>query len=262
MLLTIDVGNTNMVFGIFEGERLAGSFRLRTESTATSDEIGLLACTYFERFGWKPGDVEAVVIASVVPPVMYALTSAMVKYFGKTPLVVDDALDPGLPYGALDSDERLGPDSSVACIAAMEKYGKPLVVLDFGTATTVDAVDKHGVYQGGCIAAGLRITLDALTSKASMLPAIELSMPDRVLNATAVGHIQAGVVGGYVGAMEYLIRRAKAELGGDEPIKVVATGGLSRIVADNTDQIDVVDGQLILDGLRILYQRYCEEKQA
>lgn len=155
MLLTIDVGNTNMVFGIFEGERLAGSFRLRTESTATSDEIGLLACTYFERFGWKPGDVEAVVIASVVPPVMYALTSAMVKYFGKTPLVVDDALDPGLPYGALDSDERLGPDRSVACIAAMEKYGKPLVVLDFGTATTVDAVDKHGVYQGGCIAAGL-----------------------------------------------------------------------------------------------------------
>ena len=121
MLLTIDVGNTNMVFGIFEGKQLVGSFRLRTEHSATSDEIGLLACTYFERFGWKPGDAEAVVIASVVPPVMYALTSAMVKYFGRTPLVVDGGLDPGLPYGALDSEERLGPDRSVACVAAMEK---------------------------------------------------------------------------------------------------------------------------------------------
>lgn len=256
MLLVIDVGNTNMVFGIYEGDRLAGSFRLKTDVNRTSDEIGLLAAQYFEKFGLDTGKVEDVIIASVVPPVMYSLTSAIIKYFNRRPLIIDDGVDPGLPY-AVSGDERLGPDRSVACVAALEKYGAPLVVLDFGTATTVDAVSREGAYLGGCITAGVRISTEALFQKTARLPNVELTMPDKVLGCTAVSQIQAGAVMGYIGAMEYLIRRTKQEMGyPEEEIKVVATGGLSRMVADNTDMIDLVDKDLILDGLRLIYRRY------
>ena len=255
MLIAVDVGNTNMVFGIFDGKELAGTFRLKTDANRTSDEIGLLACAYFERFGRHPEEVEAVIIASVVPQVMYSLSSAMIKYFGREPLIIDGNVDPGLPYG-VPGDERLGPDRAVADIAAIAKYGAPLIVLDFGTATTVDALSREGTYLGGCITAGVRISVDALFQKASMLPSVELSVPDTVLGFTAVGQIQAGAVMGYIGSIEYLIRRTKAEMGyPEEEIKVVATGGLARMVADHTDLISRVDGSLILDGLNLIYQR-------
>ena len=260
MLLAIDVGNTNMVFGIYEGDRLAGSFRLKTDVSRTADEIGLLATRYFAQFGLDANGVEDVIIASVVPPVMGALTGAVAKYFSRRPLIIDGGVDPGLPY-AVGGDERLGADRSVACVAALEKYGAPLVVLDFGTATTVDAVSREGAYLGGCIMAGVRISTEALFQKTAMLPNVELAMPDKVLDCTAVGQIQAGAVMGYIGAMEYLIRRAKREMGyPEEEIKVVATGGLARMVADNTDMIDLVDESLILDGLRIIYRRWRAEK--
>lgn len=259
MLLAIDVGNTNMVFGIFEGKNLLGSFRLKTDVNRTSDEIGLLACAYFQKFGLDLGRIEDVIIASVVPPVMHSLTSAVIKYFDRAPLVVDDGVDPGLPYG-VKSDERLGPDRAVADIAAIEKYGAPVIVLDFGTATTLDAISREGAYLGGCITAGVRLMTEALFQKTAHLPNVELAMPETVLGGTAVGQIQAGAVMGYVGSMEYLIRRAKAETGYPErELKVVATGGLARMVADNTDMIDVVDPQLVLDGLRMIHER---EKRA
>ena len=253
MLLAIDVGNTNMEFGVYDGDRLLGSFRMMTKNNATSDEIGLLACQYFERFGIDRTAIEAVMVASVVPQVMYTLSAAMVKYLGLTPIVVDVDVPSGLSYGTLVTDERLGADRAVACVAAMKKCGRPLVVLDFGTATTVDAVSADGVYMGGCISAGLRVTMDALASNAAMLPNVELNKPEKVLNFTAVGHIQAGVVGGYVGAMEYLIRQAKQELGCPD-VKVVATGGLARLITKHTDLIDIVDGELILDGLRMIWE--------
>lgn len=253
MLLAIDVGNTNMEFGVYDGDKLLGSFRMMTKNNATSDEIGLLACQYFERFGIDRTAIEAVMVASVVPQVMYTLSAAMVKYLGLTPIVVDVDVPSGLSYGPLVTDERLGADRAVACVAAMKKYGRPLIVLDFGTATTVDAVSADGVYMGGCISAGLRVTMDALASNAAMLPNVELNKPEKVLNFTAVGHIQAGVVGGYVGAMEYLIRQAKQELGCPD-VKVVATGGLARLITKHTDLIDIVDGELILDGLRMIWE--------
>lgn len=260
MLLVIDVGNTNMVFGIYAGEQLAGSFRLKTDVNRTSDEIGLLAFQYFEKFELDTSEIEDVIIASVVPPVMYSLTSAIVKYFNCRPLIIDEGVDPGLPYAA-GGDERLGSDRSVACVAAAEKYGAPLVVLDFGTATTVDAVSREGAYLGGCITAGVRISTEALFQKTAKLPNVELAMPDKVLGYTAVKQIQAGAVMGYIGAMEFLIRRAKREMGYPEgEIKVVATGGLSWLVADNTDMIDLVDKNLILDGLRLIYQRYRDKQ--
>lgn len=257
MLLAIDVGNTNMVFGLMEGERLIGSFRLMTDANKTSDEIGLTVCEYFRRFDLEMDQVCDIIIASVVPQVMYTLTSAMRKYFGKDPIIIDDDVDPGLHY---EGDERLGADRSVSCVAAMEKYGKPLVILDFGTATTVDAVNEDGCYLGGCILAGVRISTDALFRQAAMLPRIELIRPASVLGKTTVSQIQAGSVMGYIGAMEYLIRQTKREMGYGDDIKVVATGGLARLVADNTDVIDVVDSQLILDGLRIIYERYREQQ--
>ena len=223
MLLAIDVGNTNMVFGLIEGDALTGSFRLMTDANRTSDEIGLAA--------WE--------------------------YFNKTPIIVDDGVDPGLPYG-VSGDERLGPDRAVACIGAMAKYGAPLIVLDFGTATTLDAVNQAGEYMGGCITAGVRIAADALFTQTAMLPKVELVKPDTVLGCTAVGQIQAGAVVGYIGAMEYLIREAKRELGGGD-IRVVATGGLARLIADNTGLIDDVDPSLILEGLLLIYKRYKEQ---
>ena len=168
--------------------------------------------------------------------------------------LLDEVLDPGLPYVECDSDERLGPDRAAADIAAIAKYGAPLVVLDFGTATTLDAVSREGVYLGGCITAGVQVSIDGLFQKTALLPRVELVKPDTVLSTTAVGQIQAGAVLGYIGAIEYLIRHAKEEIGQPDT-KVVATGGLSRLVADNTELIDVVDPQLVLDGLRIIYER-------
>lgn len=254
MLLVIDVGNTNMEFGIYQGRELKGSFRLMTDANRTSDELGLWICQYFQRFGLDLGQVEDVVIGSVAPQVMHTLSRAVRTYVGKVPLIIDEDLDPRLPYVECDSDERLGPDRAVADIAAIEKYGAPLIVLDFGTATTLDAVSKDGVYLGGCITAGVRVSIDGLFQKTALLPRVELVKPDTVLGLTAVGQIQAGAVMGYIGAIEYLIRQAKAEMGG-EGIKVVATGGLARMVAESTDLIDIIDPQLVLDGLRIIYER-------
>ena len=234
MLMAIDVGNTNMVFGLLDGERLVGSFRLMTDANRTSDEIGLTVCEYFRRFDLTMDQVTDIIIASVVPQVMYTLTSAIIKYFGKKPIIIDEDVSTGIRY---QGDDRLGADRSVSCVAAMEKYGKPLVVLDFGTATTVDALSPDGEYLGGCILAGIRVSTDALFHQAAMLPRIELIRPASVLGKNTIAQIPGG-----------------------ENATVVATGGLARLIADNTDLIDVVDGQLILDGLRIIYERYQADK--
>ena len=260
MLLVIDVGNTNMEFGIYRGSELVGSFRLMTDANRTSDEVGLWLCQYFQRFGLELGQVEDVVIGSVAPQVMHTLSRAIRTYVGREPLVVDDGLDPGLPYAAGGGDERLGPDRAAADVAAIVKYGAPVIVLDFGTATTLDAVSRDGVYLGGCITAGVRVSVEGLFQKTALLPRVELVKPDTVLGLTAVGQIQAGAVLGYIGAIEYLIRQARAEMGEPEA-KVVATGGLSRMVADNTGLIDAVDPQLVLDGLRMIYEREKARKQ-
>ena len=259
MLLTIDVGNTNMVFSVFEGETLRGSFRLTTVAGRTSDELGMDIWNQLSRLGIRPEDLADAIISSVVPPVMAALTDALARYLGKTPIVVDVDVDPGLPYGVV-SNEHLGADRSVACVVAIHKYGAPLILADMGTATTVDAISREGVYMGGCITAGARISIEALFQKTALLPQVSLALPEKVLSGTAVGQIQAGAVLGYIGAMERLITQAREEI--DEPeAMVVATGGLAPVIAAGTDLIDVVDGQLIPDGLRLLYQKYLRERK-
>ena len=260
MLLTIDVGNTNTVFGVHTDNEMLGSFRLSTNSTATSDEIGIMAVAYFERFGYRAEDVNACIIGSVVPQVMYSLTSAIIKYFGVAPLVVGVDVDAGLPFDPRCYETgRLGTDRALDCIAAIEKYGPPFLVVDFGTATTIDAVDENGIYLGGTIGPGLQVSLDALVSRTAALPRLELQMPPTVLGRNTVEQIQAGIMGGYVGNMEYLIRQTKAAMG-LEDVKVIATGGLSRMIAQQTDQIDIVDTTLTLDGLQMIYDRNRDAK--
>lgn len=253
MLLTVDVGNTNMVFTLFDGETHLKSFRLTTVAGRTSDELGMDIWNQLSRLGVKPEDLADVIVSSVVPPVMAALGDAISRYLGKVPIVVDADVYPELPYG-VETNERLGADRSVACVAAIHKYGAPLILADMGTATTVDAISREGVYMGGCITAGARISIEALFQKTALLPQVDLALPERVLSGTSVGQIQAGAVLGYIGAIEYLIRKAREEMG-DPEVKVVATGGLSRMVAENTNLIDVIDPQLVLDGLRIIYER-------
>jgi type III pantothenate kinase len=260
MLLTIDIGNTNMVFGIFKGEELLGSFRLSTNSTATSDEMGILAVAYFERFGYRAEDVKACIIGSVVPQVMYSITSAIIKYFGVAPLVVGTDVDAGLKFDLRCYESgRLGTDRAVNCIAAIKKYGAPFLIIDFGTATTIDAVGPDGIYMGGTIGPGLQVSLDALVSRTAMLPRVELQMPPTVLGRNTIEQIQAGVVGGYVGNMAYLIRRVIQEMNCPD-VKVIATGGLSRMIAQQTDEIGIVDTQLTLDGLRMIYDENRDAK--
>ncbi len=250
MLLAVDVGNTNIVFGLFSEDVLMGSFRMTTDDKKTSDEIGLMVYQHFQRLNLELTVVEAVVIASVVPQVMPMLSKAMVDYVGKQPLVVDDTIFPAIRY---EGNERLGADRAVACDAAIALYGTPLIVLDFGTATTVDAVSHDGWYLGGSILAGLRTSLEALSAKAAALPWIELAHPGTVLGKTAVSQMQAGAVVGHLGTIERLIRDTRAEMGYGDTVKVVATGGLAQLVASHLDMIDVVDDQLILKGLRMIY---------
>lgn len=256
MLLLIDVGNSNIVFGVYKDGEIAGTFRLTSNVTRTSDELGLNAWSYFHRFGFAPCDVEAVIICSVVPGIMHALSNAVIKYFDREPIVVNEHVFPRLNYPEGVDYSGLGADRAVACMAAVEKYGAPLIVLDFGTATTLDAIDENGCYRGGCILAGVQISINALFQRTAQLPQIELAVPDTFMGMDTVSQIQIGGVLGYIGAIEYLIRNTKAELKNGDQAKVVATGGLARLVAENTSVIDVVDGGLILDGLVSIYDQY------
>jgi type III pantothenate kinase len=262
MLLAVDVGNTNMVFGIFEQDRLLNTFRMTTEENITSDEIGLKVWTYFRRFRLNESEVEDVIICSVVPRVMHTLTNAMIKFFNCVPIVVGEQVPSGLMYANHSNyGSRHGADRSVACVGALKKYGAPLIVLDFGTATKIDVMDRNGIYQGGSILAGIQISVNALFQKTAKLPQVELAFPSRVLGMDTVEQIQAGTLCGYIGTMEYLIRRSRQELGEpEEDVRVVATGGLARLIAANTNVIDVVDSSLILDGLLHIYHSYQKQK--
>lgn len=256
MLLLIDVGNSNIVFGVYKDQKIAGTFRLTSNVTRTSDELGLNAWAYFQRFGLDPREVEDVIICSVVPGIMHALTNAIIKYFDRVPIVVNEHVFPSLNYPEGVDYSGLGADRSVACMAAVEKYGAPLIALDFGTATTLDAIDEGGCYRGGCILAGVQISVNALFQRTAQLPQIELAVPPTFMGMDTVSQIQIGGLLGYIGSIEYLIRNTKAELQNGDKAKVVATGGLARLVAENTSVIDVVDGGLILDGLVSIYDKY------
>jgi type III pantothenate kinase len=256
MLLAIDVGNTNIVVGVFEKTTLVQSWRLQTVRERTSDELGLLIDGLFAYSRIDRSKVDGIVLASVVPPLTGTTRSMVERYFGRDALIVDPAGNTGMPV-LYDNPAEVGADRIVSAIAAYEKFGKragrPMVVCDFGTATTLDAVTANGEYLGGAICPGVTISADALFQRAARLPRIDVRKPARVIGRTTVGSMESGLFYGYVGMVEGLVRRMSDELGGNAIC--VATGGLATVIAPETPLIDHVDADLVLHGLRIVWDR-------
>lgn len=252
MLLVIDVGNTHFTLGVFNGENLEATFRMTAKQPRTSDEYGIKICTLLEHRGFDIKNIDAVIISSVVPDIMHSLGSAVIKYFGVKPLVVSPDLETGITINT-EEPRKTGPDRIVDAVAAYEKYGGPVIVIDYGTATTYDVIDENGVFEGGVISPGIRTSARALWGGASMLPEIEIKKPKSILAKETVSSMQGGLVFGYIGQTEYIIDKIKKE--GFENAKVVATGGLGNIIVSETDSIDIYDPNLTLDGLRIIYEK-------
>ena len=253
MILAIDVGNTNMEFGIFQGDKLLGSFRLGTKRDITSDEVGLMMSQYFMINNLKTSDIEDILVSSVVPQVMYSINNALKKYIGKIPLVVGANLPLNIVnlYGA---PKEVGADRLVNAFGAFKKYQGPLIVVDFGTATTFDAIDSQGAYLGGAIYPGIKISMDALFEKTAKLPRVELVNPGTVIGKSTVTSMQAGAVYGYVGAVKNIVEVMKQQLG--EDTKVIATGGLAKLIAQQADLFDHIDRSLTIDSLLMIYNDY------
>ncbi|HWI54105.1 MAG TPA: type III pantothenate kinase [Desulfobacteria bacterium] len=252
MILVVDVGNTNIVLGLFKGRTLEYNWRISTNKDKTADEYGIEIRILFDYSGVKYEEIEAVVISSVVPPVMPALEAMSVKYFGIKPLVVGPGVKTSMPI-RYDNPKEVGADRIVNAVAAYETYGGPLIVVDFGTATTFDAISKAGEYLGGAIAPGIGISTEALYTRAAKLPRIELVKPKGVIGKNTVMSMQSGIIYGFVGQTDGIITRMKKEMGG-QPF-VVATGGLAELVSIESPSIDKVDANLTLEGLRIIYER-------
>lgn len=253
MILAIDVGNTNITFGVFAGKRLMTTFRMMAKTPRTSDEYGIGIRELLRENRVEPSKINGSIIASVVPNVMHSLTGAIRRYLQIEPLVVSAGIKTGIRITA-ENPKEIGPDRIVDVVAAYEKYGGPVLVLDFGTATTYDLVTEDGRFGVGITAPGIRISAKALWEDTAKLPEIEIKKPDSILARETVSSMQAGLVYGQIGQTEYIIRQVKKETG-YENLKVVATGGLGRIIADETDAIDVYDSALTLDGLRILFEK-------
>lgn len=251
MLLVIDVGNTHITLGVFDGKELKATFRATAKQPRTSDEYGIQLCDLLLHRGFQVQDIEDVIISSVVPDVMHSLGSAIIKYFHVTPFV-PSTLDMGLKINT-EHPKEIGPDRIVDAVAAYEKYGGPVIVVDFGTATTYDIVSEDGVFQGGLISPGIRTSARALWGGAAMLPEIEIRKPKSIIAKETVSSMQGGLVFGYIGQTEYIVKKMKAS--GYENAKVVATGGLGNIIVPETDVIDIYDPKLTLDGLRIIYEK-------
>jgi type III pantothenate kinase len=250
MLLAIYIGNTNVTFGAFEGEHIKATWRVSTAIHRMPDEYANLILSLMERQGIKAAQIDDVVICSVVPPLLLIFEEVCKKYLRKTPLVVEAGVKTGVRID-MDNPREVGPDRIVNAVAAHHLYGGPVIVIDMGTATTMDVVAKGGKYIGGAIAPGIAIATEALFTRTAVLPRIELSLPKKAIGRNTVAAMQSGIVFGYIGLIEGLINRIQAEL--DEKAKVVATGGFATLMARATDLIDEVNPDLTLIGLRLIY---------
>jgi len=251
MITVFDVGNTNIVIGVYEKEKLLTHWRIRTDTQKTSDEYGMMMASLFSYEGLSMQSVSGVVVSSVVPTLMMELAAMSERYLGCKPLVVGPGVKNGLAI-KYDNPREVGADRVVNAVAAYNKYGGPLIIVDFGTATTFCVVSVTGEYLGGAIAPGIKISTEALVNRASKLPRVELNVPKSIIGKNTVMSMQVGIMYGFVGQVEGIISRMKKEINGIP--KVIATGGLAPIIAGETDQIDVVDEYLTLEGLRIIYE--------
>lgn len=252
MIFVLDVGNTNTVLGVYKNDELQHHWRIETSRNKTEDEYGMIIKSLLEHEDLSFTDFDGIIISSVVPPIMAALERMCEKYFKTKPLVVGAGIKTGLDI-KYDNPKEVGADRIVNAVAAIHQYGGPLIIVDFGTATTYCYVNEKKQYMGGAIAPGIGISTEALYSRASKLPRIEIVKPDSIVGRSTVSAMQAGILYGYVGQVEGIVRRMKAE----SPVepKVIATGGLSALIADESNVIDVVDPYLTLTGLKIIYQR-------
>ena len=253
MLFAIDVGNTNITVGIFDKAELIDTFRMTTGISRTSDEYGMYFADWLNLHGMKISDIHAVIIASVVPNVMHSLNSGIIKYLHIQPIIVAPGIKTGINV-AIPNPRALGADRLVDAVAAYEIYGGPVIVIDFGTATTHDLVLADGSFNSGVTSPGIRLAASALWTGAAKLPEIEIRKPDSILAKDTVTSMQAGIFFGYIGQTEYIIRKMKEESGLDN-IKVVATGGLGKLISENAEAIDVYDPNLTLQGLRLIYEK-------
>lgn len=251
MLLAIDVGNTNTVFGIYRDQELIGSFRLSTTAERTSDEIGMKIHLYYSFLGLQTHDTHAVIIASVVPPVMYTLINAIRKYIGIRPLIVGKDIDTGL-VNLYDNPKEVGIDRLVNAVSAVKKYPCPMIIIDIGTATTFDVIDSNGAYCGGAIFPGIKVAMEALFQKASKLPRVDIVRPEKAIGTNTVMSMQSGAVRGYAGAIQGIVREMQEEINGT--CSVIATGGMGRMMAQYCDTITHVDANLTLEGLLTIYR--------
>lgn len=256
MLLTVDVGNTNVVLGVFQGKKILGHWRLSTNHYQTPDEFAMVIKDLFEHQKIKLQDIKMIIISCVVPPVVEILERMSEKYFGIKPLIVGPGIKTGIRI-LYENPKEVGADRIANAIAVYEKYGGPAIVVDFGTATTFDAVSEEGDYLGGVIAPGIGISTEALFQKAARLYRVEIEKPKSVIGKNTATSMQSGIFYGFIGQVEEIVQRMKKELG--EPVMVVATGGLAELIGKECRSVERIDPLLTLEGLRIIYERNYED---
>jgi len=258
MLLAIDVGNTNIVLGVFDDARLAESWRLATMRERTADEVGILVTHLFAHSAIPLDRISGIILSSVVPPLTRTMEEMAERYFGHTPLTVDPGTNTGMPVLYTPASD-VGADRVVNGVAAYEAYGRqkraPVIVVDFGTATTFDAISAAGEYIGGVICPGIGISADALFQRAARLPRVDVRKPPSVIGGTTVTSMQSGLFFGYVSMVDGIVRRMRMELDGGERAACIATGGMADIIAAETTVIERVDPDLTLQGLRLIWER-------
>ncbi len=258
MILVIDVGNTNCTFGIYDNEDLKRTFRIATDKARTADELGIFVLSFLNYADVSPKQVTDVVICSVVPPVMHAVQTMSTRYFQVDPLIVGPGIKTGLNL-KVENPRELGADRIVNAVSALEEYKSPIIIVDFGTATTFCYIDEKGTYQGGAIAPGIMTATEALYNHAAKLPRVDIKASQNVIGKTTVTSMQAGIFYGFIGQCEGIISVMKKEAG-TNPI-VIATGGLARLITEKSTLVDVVDPFLTLKGLHVLYKRNRGEKK-
>lgn len=252
MLLAVDIGNTNITLGVMDGEEVIGRFRMTTKTQKTSDEYGVFISTLLKRKNINISAIEGVIISSVVPNIMYSFVSGIKKYIEVEPMIVGPGIKTGINIKT-ESPRQVGADRIVDLVGAYYTYGGPAMVVDFGTATTFDVVTEEGAFTVGITSPGIKITANALWNMAAKLPEIEIALPESILATNTVTSMQAGLVYGYIGQVEYIVKRVQEEIGYN--MQVIATGGLANIIFEETDVLDVYDRNLPFKGLKYIYDR-------